>query len=102
MKSFQSVQKYFAHLGLSATGKPFNQRIRIMFLMFAINSILICVFHIHEVTKFRDYVNATYVSSSSIAVNIQFAILILQMKIGFIFITMIDEIIESSKSLFLI
>lgn len=100
MKYFQSVLKHLTILGIDATQRPLNQKIIMIFLLYALNSTLIVVFLVNETISFREYIDAIYMTAASIAINIHFTFVAIKMEKLFAFFGTMQEIIENSESTF--
>lgn len=97
MKYFQLAQKHLAFLGLNPTQKSFNRKSSTAFLL-CINSALNCALLFREIINFREYIDAIYMSTASIAIIIYFAILAVEMKNIFTLIETMEKIVEKSTS----
>lgn len=101
MKCFQSIQKNISTLGIDSTKKPFNQRVLKIFLIYVVNCVLICAFLVRQTGSFREFIEGIYMAVATLLVVILFAIATFKMSDIFTFIEIMEEIIESSKSIFI-
>lgn len=97
MKYLRSVLKYAALLGISSTQRPFNRRILITFLLYAVNSALYCAFPILEKVGFEEYIIDIYIASATVMVIIFFAIAAFKMANIFTLLGKAEDIAESSE-----
>lgn len=97
MKYFQLVQKHLAVLGIDAAKKPFNRKIIMMFLLFAIESVLNCTLLVQETVSIRDFIDSIYLTTTAMIVAIFFAIAAFEMTKIFKVIDGMEEISNNSE-----
>lgn len=98
---FRSVYSYCATLGIcrnpSNQKHHFNGKILIIYFTYLLNTMLHCLFLIHNVQSFEEYADLTFRISVSALTTIFYTIVIFQMERFFELLDMLNEMTGKSK-----
>lgn len=97
MKYFGTVQKHLAILGIDSTRKPFNLKALGIFLLYAVNSALICIYLIRDTSNLKDSIIVIYMASASVLVTSFFVIIVVKMTKLFRVFECMEDIAKSSE-----
>lgn len=97
MKLFNLLQTNLATLGICSNQSPYNAKLLMSFLIYAINIPLYGMFFLYEAKTFLDYINAIYVESASIFFAICLTNIVFKKTELFNFLLNFHKIVNKSK-----
>lgn len=101
MKFFQSIQEYFAIMGINSSQSvdvhPFNRSNLITLLIFCMLVITSNKFLLFEAKYFEEYIDSFYLTCTGTLAAINFVVIIWKMTKVFEFIKGLESVVHRSK-----
>lgn len=101
MKVLQSVQNYFAIIGIvppqSHQSHRLNMKNMTMLLIFSLFTVSANVFFVYEAENFRELTDSFYAACSATLTTLSFSTIIGRMYLAFEFIENLESIISKSE-----